>query len=272
MRPRSMFRISPALLLAWTLAVPPELAAKAVHAGEVSQVVPAVNIQRGQGQLTAVPSTPVFWEDVVNTARLGRARVALDDGSILNVGSQASLRVVKHDAGRQQSELDLIFGRVRARAVRLVKPGASFEIRTPIGTAGVVGTDFFLAYENDILRLIVFEGAVRFCNLAGVCVTAGAGMMSAIRGSESPDTPVPTPTADVLDAVSSTEIAAAPGRERPPALHHHSPWYYVGMISAVAIPAIVIPVTSSSNHASCTVVQSRIVTGQPLPPQVICTK
>lgn len=271
MKLRSVLRIAVTLSLAWTLAIPPELAAQAARAGQVSQVVPAVNIQHGPQQSSAAPRTPLFWEDVVNTERLGRARIALDDGSILNVGSAASLRVTKHDAGQQQSELDLAYGRVRARAVKLVKPGASFELRTPIGTAGVVGTDFFLAYENNILRLIVFEGMVRFCNLAGVCVTAGAGTMSTIRGNQSPDQPLPAPTADVLDAISSTEISAAQGGEKPPVLHHHSPWFYVGMISAVAIPAIVIPITSSNNHASCTTVQPAGVTGN-FPPQVICTK
>lgn len=143
------FRISvlatAAILFGFALAFSPRLSSQAPQrAGEVSRLIPAVNIDRGDQRLVAEAQAPVFWRDVVATQRLARARIALEDGSILNVGSNSSLRIIQHDAQAQQTELQLNFGRVRAKVAHLAHPGAKFEIHTPVATAGVVGTDFFL--------------------------------------------------------------------------------------------------------------------------------
>jgi hypothetical protein len=45
----------------------------------------------------------VDWQDTVNAQANARARVTLDDGSVLNVGSDSSAKVTKHDAGAQQA-------------------------------------------------------------------------------------------------------------------------------------------------------------------------
>jgi hypothetical protein len=76
------------------------------RAGEVSRVIPAVNIARSGKTIPAAAKTAVNWQDLVNTQANARARIALDDGPVLNVGSDSSIRVVKHDAGAQQTELD----------------------------------------------------------------------------------------------------------------------------------------------------------------------
>jgi hypothetical protein len=250
---RWFLSLSLALALVWAPVFPPPANAQsAPSAGQVALVIPAVNLQRGAQQLAATPHAPVFWGDVVNTARLARARVALNDGSILNVGSASSLQIVSHDAAAQQTQIDLLYGRVRARAVHLTKPGASYQIHTRLGTAGVVGTDLFLALEGDILRLIVFEGIVRFCNLAGVCVNVGAGKMSIIRGNLSPSAPVAVSNALLSDAVNSTTVGPIRNAEGLP-IAHHSPWLFVGLLAAAAIPAIVVAAT---NGSSGTIVRS----------------
>jgi len=46
-------------------------------------------------KLQAPVKTLVDWGDVVNTNEGGRARVSLDDGSVLNVGSSSSLLVTQ---------------------------------------------------------------------------------------------------------------------------------------------------------------------------------
>jgi ferric-dicitrate binding protein FerR (iron transport regulator) len=92
-----------AVLLSWLLAIPSntwaEPQAVGQRAGEVSRVIPAVNIARSGKNLPAVAKTAVDWQDLVNTQVNARARIALDDGSVLNVGSDSSIKVVKHDAG-----------------------------------------------------------------------------------------------------------------------------------------------------------------------------
>lgn len=186
------------------------------RAGEVTRVIPEVSIARGLKTMTASAKSVVDWEDLVNTQINGRARIALDDGSLLNIGSQSSMHVVKHDAGTQQTDLELIYGKVRTQAQKIAKPNGKFEVRTPAGVAGIVGTDFYVSYDSNTMSVIVFEGIVRLCNLAGVCVELKAGQMSSVRTADNSGSPpplVPQPTAlDIMtQAVRSTYVAESSG-------------------------------------------------------------
>src|SRR5271156_1678196 len=234
-----------ALWICVLLAIPADVVAQAgqatqaQHAGKLTAVLPVVNVVRGPQQTPASTSEAVYWGDVINTGHLARARVALDDGSVLSVGSDSNLTVTKHDASQQQTELDLNYGRVRANAVKQVKPNSSFQIRTPTGVAGVVGTDFALDSEGDTTRIVVYEGKVNFCSykatrkeeeegaqggaqagapgagsedqqkeknrrLLGPCVIVGAGETSSVQFNAVPTPPVPVTPMTVTDMTSST--------------------------------------------------------------------
>lgn len=118
--------------------------------------------------------------------------------------------------------------------VRLARPGAKFEVKTRTAVAGVVGTDFFLSFINGINELIVYEGIVQFCNLAGVCVNVGAGQTSSVRGNDSPQQPQNVSPSMSMRAARSTQVegAAAAGA--------------AGGVSALAVVlavvAIVVPI------------------------------
>lgn len=246
---KSSLAITLCLLLVFPIQALPQ-APSQQHAGKVSALVPAVNLERAGQSMPAAPEIPVYWEDTIATGHLARARVALDDGSILNVGADSSLRVTKHDAASQQTDLELSYGRVRANAVKQTKPGASFKIRTPTGVAGVVGTDFFLAFENYVTRIVVFEGKVRFCNLAGVCVEVSQGQSSTIRGDQDPDAPVVAPNTDLMDAGRSTALhgTGAAGASAG-SLAGHGLLLGTMLVIGVAVPVVL--VRSLSKTPTC---------------------
>jgi hypothetical protein len=191
----------------------------------------------------------VDWGDVVNTGEGGRARVALDDGSVLNVGSSSSLTVTQHNAAAQQTQIELEYGRMRSQVVKQSKPNAKFEVHTPVGVAGVVGTDFFLGFLNGLFQIVVYEGHVKFCNLDGICVDVLAGQMSSIRdGHQPPDQPTSATPSELTDAANATSVGAATLAAAIP-VHHMSPWWIVGMTVAVAVPAIAIPLATRGTPA-----------------------
>jgi len=201
-----------AAFLSAMLCIPGEMVAvpdaPGQRAGEVSRVIPLVNIARGGKTISASAKTVVDWQDVVNTQASARARIALDDGSVLNVGSDSSIKVVKHDGGAQQTQLELTYGKIRSQAQKITKPDGKFEVRTPAGVAGVVGTDFFIEYANNSMNVIVFEGQVKVCNLAGACVLAKAGQMTSVRsGNNSEPAPPQQATLDQLVTASNDTIA-----------------------------------------------------------------
>src|SRR5271156_2492543 len=239
MNARHPFTCVIALLACLLLGIPADVVAQTTqpqHAGKLTAVLPVVNVIRGPQQTPASTAEAIYWGDVINTGHLARARVALDDGSVLSVGSDSNLTVAKHDGGAQQTELDLNYGRVRAKAVKQVKPNASFQIRTPTGVAGVVGTDFALDSEGDTTRIVVYEGKVNFCSykatrkeeqggapsgenqqkekngrMLGPCVIVGAGETSSVQFNAVPTPPVPATPVTVTEMSNTTSISGGAG-------------------------------------------------------------
>ena len=253
MNRKSPYAVALACLLACALAIPfdafalPDAAGN--RAGEVSRVIPAVNITRGAKSLNANAKTPVDWLDVLTTQASGRARVSLDDGSVLNVGSDSSVKVVKHDAGAQQTDLEVTVGKIRSQAQKISQPNGKFEVHTPAGVAGVVGTDFFVGYENNVMTVIVFDGVVKVCNLAGVCVEVKAGQMTTVRNSDStgPAAPSQANLATLSEAIASTTLETSPGVSQ---VHHIGKGTAIALGILVTIPIIVVPIVAARSSSA----------------------
>src|SRR5712692_5066348 len=248
MKTKSPYALGLAVLLSFLLAIPADTLAApqgtGQRAGEVSRLIPAVSIARGPKSITASPKSVVNWQDLVNTQVNARARIALDDGSVLNVGSESSMKVVKHDAGAQQTELELTYGKLRTQAQKIAKPDGKFEVRTPAGVAGVVGTDFFVAFDNTTgtMNVIVFEGLVKVCNLAGVCVLVKAGQMTSVRsGDNSGPLPPAQATLDLLVATSQDTDAGQLGVQGLGP--HLGTWWTIGIVLGVAAVGLPIALT-----------------------------
>ncbi len=244
MKTKSPFLLALVCLLSCVIAIPMDLCAipptPDQRAGEISRVIPAVSIARGSKSISASAKTIVDWLDVVNTQTNARARVSLDDGSVLNMGSDSSIHVVKHDAAAQQTDLELSFGRMRSQAQKISQPNGKFEVHTPAGVAGVVGTDFYVDYENNVMTVIVFEGIVRVCNLAGVCVEVKAGQTTTVRNGDSSGPAAPTQAllATLTEAVNNTNI----GDTSLPPIHHISKGSAITWGILAVVPVVVIPI------------------------------
>lgn len=264
MKPRSFFALLLASLLSVSLLFPLDLVAQASRgAGHISRLIPTVNVQRGAGAKVGAAQMPILWGDTLTTDRGGRARVTLDDGSILNVGSESSMRVVSHDAAAQRTQIQLAYGRMRASAVRLARAGSNFEVRTPTAVAGVVGTEFILIFINGITHLHVLEGIVNFCNLAGKCVAVGAGFSSSVRSNEEPTHPIHTPPGTSVEAHNLTSVGgvggAAVGAVHGGVLAGHSAFLAAVLVVAAVIPAAIVPALNGGKKCGC----STVVAGKP---------
>ena len=248
MKTRSPFLLALAMLVSVSIVVPPDVSAQAGQkAGQISRAIPEVAIARGSQQLPAPVKALVDWGDVVRTGDGGRARVALDDGSVLNVGSSSTLTVTQHNAAAQQTQIELTYGRVRSQVVKQAKPNAKFEVHTAVGVAGVVGTDFFLGYMNGLFQIIVYEGHVKFCNLDSVCVDVLAGQIATIRdGHQAPDQPGQATPAELTEAAVATSVGATSAGIPPP--HHISTGWIIGLTAGVVITGIVVPIATRGSR------------------------
>lgn len=184
------------------------------RAGEVRALVPSASIERaGAASREAQRYDAVYWQDLLRTNRGGRVRVGLLDGSILNVGSQTSLRIEAHDAKAQRTQLQLAYGHMRASVVRLSQPGASFQVRSPVAVAGVVGTRFSMRSLPDFDEVLSLDGIVRVFNadpaVAGEVLLRAGEFTRVVRGM-APTTPAPATPEQMREAEEETDIPTGP--------------------------------------------------------------
>lgn len=184
----------------------PGQGAASPEAGQVSRLLPQVQIDRASQHLVASVSDRVYWNDGLRSGPTGRAHITLNDGSQLSLGSDSSLSVLQHDAQAQQTSLDLLAGRLRGKITKLTRAEAKFEIHTPMGIARLVGTDLSLLVTDDYVELMVFEGAARFTTLDGKSVTVTAGNKVRISKAGVFEGPFPTTPQEVQVAQNLTDI------------------------------------------------------------------
>ena len=182
-------------LAAVSLAVALGSTAAAQQAGTVDAVRPHAIIQRGMAELDADKGTGVRWNDLLHTDKQGRLRVQLLDQSLISLGPDSQVRVVRQAASSDQSSLELAYGKVRMRLVK--RPGQSFELRTPTAVAGVIGTDFGAdASVPGTTHFICLEGEVRISSsdpkVRGSVICKG-GYMTDVKAGQPPAEPTPAP-------------------------------------------------------------------------------
>jgi hypothetical protein len=100
------------------------------------------------------------WNDLLQTSDHGRLRAALTDGSILSLGSNSAIKVMQHDAVSQQTSMYMSYGKLRSQVVRITQPGGKYEVKTPNAVVGVIGTDFYVGYENGLTTVVCYVGKV----------------------------------------------------------------------------------------------------------------
>ena len=188
---------------------------KGTKAGSITALLPIARIVRGAGRTAtttdAKKGDEVIWNDLIKTERGGRARITLADQSILSLGSQSDLRIVKHDARSQQTALTMTYGRVRAEVAKITRQGGGFELRTPTAVAGVIGTDFGIDSEPASgSTFVCISGLVQVSNsdpnIAG-SVQCAPGMTTSVTPGKAPTPPTNASPAQIQQLIQDTEPA-----------------------------------------------------------------
>jgi hypothetical protein len=186
-------------------------------AGTVTAGIPSETVQRGQ----AAPSPlsiqdAVYWQDVVRTQNTGRVRITLLDGSLLNIGPRAEMKIVNHDPQTQQTAIEVTAGKVRSQVQKISKQGGSFEVTTQTAVIGVVGTDFVVEAEKDKKRTRIWciDGVVRVRNKDAAIVgliLLHAGEFTTVAFGLPPAPATPLSPSAIQTQLSQTNPSGASG-------------------------------------------------------------
>ncbi|MEO6120015.1 MAG: FecR domain-containing protein, partial [Terriglobales bacterium] len=185
------------------------------RAGSITALLPVARITRGTGRTRSVVEAkkgdPVVFNDLLQTEKGGRARITLNDQSILSLGSQAELRITRHDARTQQTALQLGYGRVRAEVASVTRDGGRFELRTPTAVAGVIGTDFGADSSlPGVTSFICITGIVEVANVNAKVpgtVLCPAGSTTTVATGLPPTAPKPATQQQIQQLIQDTEPA-----------------------------------------------------------------
>ena len=149
------------------------------RAGQIDALIPAAT----RNDAAAKAKDDVDWNDLLKTAKSGRVRASLLDGSILSVGSNSQLRVVQHDAASQQTSLEVNYGKLRSQVEKITKEGGKFEVKTPNAVIGAIGTDFYVAYLGNKTTVICYKGRVSVTPLGNVQILRNSGQTNSANHS-----------------------------------------------------------------------------------------
>ena len=139
------------------------------QAGEPIAVVAALQgqaivVQRGSE--TAKPlsvDSPIFQQDIVQTAAKSRIKLVFVDDTVLTLGEQSTLKISEYVYNPERSErsslLTLSEGIFRA-IVRKLLPSSKFEMRTMTTVSAVRGTDWMGEATLNVTAIVVLEGVV----------------------------------------------------------------------------------------------------------------
>ncbi len=130
-----------------------------MRAGEVRAVRPDATIKRGDLDALAVKvSDAVNWQDWLATGEQGRARLGMDNGAVVNLGSEARLQLIPTDAATQTGEFLLAAGKVRAWVQEQGPRPGGVTIRTSAAVVGVIGTHVYVQVDGDLTTVINISG------------------------------------------------------------------------------------------------------------------
>lgn len=175
--------------------------------GRVQVRIPGRTWETAQNNQELPPGT------MVSTGVQSTARVRIGESSlVLSPLTRLGLDEIQAQANVDQTRLSISTGRVSAQVRSAPGREATFEIRSPLATASVRGTDF----EFDGVRLAVTEGSVALANPRNQSVVVPAGVATQAQERSAAPSPIAVREEQASVVVSTLPPVATPGAPPPP--------------------------------------------------------
>jgi FecR protein len=138
---------------------------------------------------------PVFQEDIIETDRASKVRIALTDATVISLGEQSRLELKQFSYDARQpmrsGRLAIAWGFFRAIFKEMISP-STVEVITPTAVAAIRGTDLMGEVTADSTAIVVLEGTVAVSNVRPMfpgLSTLTPGMGTTVKSEAPPSTP-----------------------------------------------------------------------------------
>ena len=138
--------------------------------GVVSALSGSASIIRNSEEIPAESGTPIFQDDVINSADNSRVQILLKDQTAINLGANASLTI---DAFVYSDEAENVAVKVSKGAFKFIsgkvatKNPEKVTVETPVATIGVRGTEFVGVINPQDSRIALLDGKIEVANDLG---------------------------------------------------------------------------------------------------------
>lgn len=141
----------------------PRIALAAEDAGKAARIKGTVSVNRGGTQTPLNEGDAVMAGDVITTLAESRARLALNDGSQVNLGELTRVTIAEFSFQREtltrEAALDLQSGLLQAITAK-AGAGSSFVVRTNNAVAATRSTEWIVEAKKAETTVLVQEGKV----------------------------------------------------------------------------------------------------------------
>lgn len=141
--------------------------------GKAMGVTQSAALTNGGTIKQLVVGTDIAIGDEVTTNDKGQVQIRFDDTTELVIGPNSKLKIedylLRGDNSAGKLAINALSGTFRFATGNADK--SRYEINTPTGTIGVRGTQFDFIVAPDGTQVLLYEGAVKLCNVDKVCVT-----------------------------------------------------------------------------------------------------
>lgn len=173
-----------------------------------------VNIVNVNGSVAAKRKSLLIEKDTIVTGIDARTSFKFNDGTITTLGSDSEMLIANYkwsaDDKAPSAEFELLKGvfRTVTGAITKVK-NPSYTVKTPMGSIGIRGTDFWGGYlDKDAIDVLFVEGEheIVITNEFGTTVLTAPGQGTTIKAGQAPTAAKVWPQHKVDRAVNSTSF------------------------------------------------------------------
>lgn len=180
---------------------------------------------------TVSVGSDVFADEVIRTGRDSAARLVFLDDTHLMMGANASVTLDRFVFNPDGTAAQAVIRATRGafRWVSGASPSRAYQIRTPVATIGVRGTVFDMLVEAARVTVVLQEGRIVVCTLAGRCVDVvqPGDVVVVTRTGLSGPAPGTANTFDFYQAcVQSSNRALCRQVEQVPVQQHRPYWLF----------------------------------------------
>lgn len=155
--------------------------------GTALAVRPTAEGELGGTRVTLVDGATLFQGQTIATDATGEVQILFADDTRMVVGPSSTLVIETYLLQNPNTVGNLTVNALGGtfRFISGTSPPSNYHINTPTGTIGMRGTQLDVTVDDEqaLVYIIVYQGEVFFCNLAGVCVDLEARCQVGVMGN-----------------------------------------------------------------------------------------